>query len=168
MVEDGVVMDGRRDAEGYAHQDRDPERPGAVGERHRKPLTDDLVDGLILVAERRTEVELGDDRDEVAPHLYDKRLVEPVLALEIGHDFGRQRALGVEWSPGSGVHQHIGHDDQDQQRRNRYREPLEEVGDHRSSRHAGACRETPDGISPRRGRGSSNTSCSPRCRRASP
>ena len=201
-------------------EDRDREGPRPVGEGHREPLRDDLVDGLVLVAEGGAEIELGHDGDDVAPDLHEERLVEAVLAVQVGHDLGREGPLGVERTAGGGVHQHVGDDDEDEQRRYHHRESLEEVREHRAfqlrsrcgSRSrtpaagarvgaragkrsrvrtrtvpaadsgpgatigagavAGGRRRRPadrvDAFSLLRGRGSSSTSCSPRCRRASP
>ena len=77
-------------AGGDAEQQGQGESNHSKLEGDGKALRNELRDGEILVPERRAEIPMG-QRTQISGVLPEERLIQPVGALQIGHDLGRQR-----------------------------------------------------------------------------
>ncbi|MPL90513.1 hypothetical protein SDC9_36565 [bioreactor metagenome] len=138
IVDHRVVAHRGDGAERDAHQNRDDEGQEAIGQRHREPLRDDVVHRAVLVNEGGAEIEGADDAPDIGGDLPPQRLVEPVFGVQVRQHLGRQAALLGEGAARRRVHQQEGQDDEQQERRDRDGQTLEDVDDHAEVRWLGA------------------------------
>jgi len=106
---------------------RKPERQGAEQHGDRQSLCDDVIDRMIAIFERDTEVAVRQIA-QVAEVLFPDRFIEMIFRLQGALDFRRRRrALAVKRPAGSEMHQGKRQRADDQQQRNGEDDALEKI-----------------------------------------
>ncbi len=113
---------------GMPEHQRQSHGDAAELERHRKSLADQFGHREVLVLERRPEIAVR-QRAKVASVLRPDRLIQAIGALQIRHDFGRQRLLLIERTARRGADQKKRERDDDEQGGNRAGQTLEEIAE---------------------------------------
>ena len=124
-----VARHGRERAAGDADDHRECERQAADGDADWQASRDQLVDGEVLVPERRPQVAASEHAD-VSRVLMEDRLVQVIGGAQVRLNFWRQAALAIERPARGCPGQEEGHRDDGEQGDEGERQPAKNVASH--------------------------------------